>query len=339
MSVELRVKNGEYILKKNSFTLIELIFVIVILALIIQGSFKAITMLYQRYAEVNTITKFTILSQTLLDETSTILYYRTPLTAIGYSPSDGDFKKLEDIDDNKYSVFEWISEAYDAKKHFGFDVTTGYTGFIDMEASNRDTDTLVSKDFNIKDVNDTLNSVFDNNQDLNKTVAVIFSGNLDTGVESDDYNNSFGWHGYEHKKVFLINKFTQVGRDANLTMTKDIEGNKIYAKYYLAVSAWGVARGIDINQNANCLKGLNVDDNSLILFFNYRPWNNESFCADPHQDNSETNEGNATILARDVTAFRVKAVDYHVELKVQFSKPMYRGSDMNITITKQKVTF
>jgi len=79
---------------KKTFTLIETIFVIVILGLISVGSFKAIEMLYQRYYQVNTITKFTILSQTLLDEVSTILYYRTPLTAIGYSPTDGDFKKL-----------------------------------------------------------------------------------------------------------------------------------------------------------------------------------------------------------------------------------------------------
>jgi len=325
---------------KKTFTLIEIIFVIVILGLISVGSFKAIEMLYQRYYQVNTITKFSILSQTLLDEVSTILYYRTPLTAIGYSPKDGDFKKLEDIDNKKYSVFEWISEAYDAKKHFGYiGKTYGYTGFIDMDASDRDTLTLVSKDFNITDVNNSLNKIFNNNQDLNKTVAVIFAGNLDTGVESDDYNNSFGWHGKKHTKVFLINKFKQVGNDANLTMTSDIEGNKIYSKYYLAASAWGIARGADIDKDADCLNDLDVDDNTLLLFYNYRPWQTQTFCADKTINNTETKEGNVSILARDVTAFRVKAVDYHIELKVQFSKEMYRGSDKNITITKQKVTF
>ena len=325
---------------KNSFTLIEVIFVIVILGLISVGSFKAIEMLYQRYYQVNIITKFTILSQTLLDEVSTILYYRTPLTAIGYSPSDGDFKRLDDIDKDKYSVFEWISEAYDAKKHFGMmGINYGYTGFIDMEASNRDTLTLVTKDFNITDVNKTLNAVFNNNQDLNKTIAVIFAGNLDKGETDSDYNNSFGWHGFKHKKVFLINRLKQVGADANFTMTNDIKGNKIYAKYYAATTAWAIARGEDINKSATCLNGLNVDDNSLLLFFNYRPWQNQTFCADPHIDNSETKEGNVSILSRDVTSFRVKAVDYHIELKVQFQRPIYRGSDTNITITKQKVTF
>lgn len=324
---------------KKTFTLIEIIFVIVILGLISVGSFKAIEMLYQRYHQVNAITKFTILSQTLLDEVSTILYYRTPLTAIGYSPTDGDFKKLEDIDDDKYTIFEWISEANDAKKHFGLEMGMGYSGFIDMSASNRDTLTLVAKDFNYTDINDTLNTIFNNTNDLNQTVAVIFAGNLDTGDTESEYNDSFGWHGYDHKKVFLISKFTKDNNDTNLTMTDDIKGNKIYAKFYLAASAWGIARGADIDKSASCLANLNVDDNTLLLFYNYRPWQNETFCADPHQNKTESNSGNVSILSRDVTAFRVKAVDYHIELKVQFEKPLFRGSDKNITITKQKVTF
>jgi hypothetical protein len=327
-------------MKKLSFTMIEIIFVIVILSLIGVGSFKAIQMLYERYYQVNIITKFTIISQTLLDEVGTILYYRTPLTAIGYSPSDGDFKKLEDVDEEKYSIFEWMSEANDAKKHFGMrGPTYGYTGFIDMDASNRDTLTLVTKDFNITDTNDTINTIFDNREDLNRSVGIIFAGNLDKGTLDSDYNNSFGWHGYQHKKLFLINRVKQTGVDANFTMTSDIENNKIYAKYYLTTSAWGIARGADINKSAPCLNGLNVDDNTLLLFFNYRPWNNETFCADPHQNKTETTEGNVSILARDVTAFRVKAVSYHLELKVQFERPLYRGSDRNITITKQKVVF
>jgi hypothetical protein len=325
---------------KKSFTLIEIIFVIVILGLISVGSFKAIQMLYERYYQVNTITKFSILSQTVSDEISNTLYYRVPLSAIGYNPDEDEFKKLEDIDSDKYRIFEWISEAYDAKKHFGLiNQNYGYSGFIDLEASDRNTLTLVTKDFNITDINDTLNKVFNNDINLKDTVSVIFAGNLDTGEESDDYNDSFGWHGHDHKKVFLVNKFTQVGNDANLSMTDDIKGNKIYAKYYLASTAWAVARGADIDKNATCLDNLSINDNTLLMFYNYRPWQKQTFCADKNTSNGATKEGNVTILAQNITAFRVRAVDYHIELKLQFSKPMYRGSDKNITITKQKVTF
>jgi len=326
---------------KKGFTLIELIFTIVILALISVGSFKAIQMLYERYSQVHTITKFTILSQTLLDEISSILYYRVPLTAIGYNPSNGDFKKLADIDSDDYSIFEWISEANDAKLHIGFNINTGYSGFIDLDASDSNTLTLLTKDFNITDINDTLNSVFNNNQDLNQTVAVIFAGDLDTGEESADYNNSFGWHGYQHKKIFLIDQFIQSNHDAKLVMNDDIKGNRIFAKYYLSASAWAVARGIDIDKNAPCIQNLkdSITDNTLLLFYNYRPWKNQTFCADPHQNKTEIKSGDVAILANNITSFRVQAINSHIELKVQFAKPLYRGNEKNITITKQKVTF
>ena len=329
---------------KKSFTLIELIFVIVILSLITIGSFKAIQMLYERYYQVNTITKFSILSQTTLDEVSSMLYYRIPLTAIGYSSTDGDFKQLQDVDDDKYSIFEWISEAYDAKKHMGLEgLAYGYSGFIDLDASNKDTLTLVAKDFNITDVNNTLNKVFNNNQDLNKTAAIIFAGDLDEGEVSADYNNSFGWHGHEHNRTYLIHALKQVDNDANLTMTNDINGSRIYAKYYLASSAWAIARGADINKSAECIKKFNIKsselNNTLFIFYNYRPWNLETFCADPHHDGKETNEGNVSILAKNITYFGVRAINAHLELKIQFTKPLYRGNEKNITLSKQKATF
>ena len=325
---------------KKSFTMIELIFVIIILSLIATGSFKAIQMLYERYYQANTITKFSITSQNVLDQMGINLYYRIPNTAIGYSPSDGDFKKLDEVNDSKYKIFEWISGAFDAKhRTITNGISYGYSNFIDLEASNSNTLTLVAKDFNITDINQTLNNVFDNSNDLNQTVGIIFAGSIDTGDIENDYNNSYGWHGYKHKKIFLVNKFTQDNNDSNLTMNDDIKGNRIYAKYYLPASAYAIARGADINKSASCLNGLNVDNNTLLFFYNYRPWNNETFCADPHQDNSETKEGNVSILAKDVTSFIVKAVNYHLELKIQLSKPMYRGSDRNITITKQKVVF
>jgi len=323
---------------KKSFTLLELIIVIVVLALISVGSFKAIEMLYQRYYQVNTITKFSVLSQATLDQISEILYYRIPITAIGYSPSDGDFVRLSDVNDDKYKIFEFISNGFMAKNHIRNNIHKGYSGFIDLDASDKNTLTLVAKDFNITDTNDTLNKFFDNNLDLNKTSAIIFAGGLDDGDSSDDYNNSFGWHGHKHKKIFLIAKIKPAGNDANLTMTDDIKGNKIYAKYYLASSAWAIARGKDINKSKDCVKNLNVNDNTLLLFYNYRPWKKETFCADKIETNG-TLEGNASILAQNVASFRVKEVNSHLELRIQFEKSLFKGSDMNMSITKQKVAF
>jgi prepilin-type N-terminal cleavage/methylation domain-containing protein len=327
---------------KRAFTLIELIVVIVILGLISIGSFNMLKGMFERYYQSGIITDFSVSSQALLDESSYILYYRIPLTVIGYNPDNGDFKRIQDIDTDDYSVFEWIAEAYDVKKHIIYDIHKGFSGFIDLDASDRDTLTLVAKDFNLTDVNKTENSIFDKNEDLNKTVAIIFAGRFDKGDESanDDYNNSYGYHGNEHKKVFMVKSFKQVDNDTNMTMNDDIKGNKVYAKYYLADSAYAISRGERLNTDADCIKNLDIPNdevnNTLFLFYDYRPWEKETFCADP---NGSGQSGKVSILSKDVTAFRVRAVGYHLELKVQLEKPIYKGSDKNITIAKQKVAF
>jgi len=324
---------------KKSFTMIELIFVIVITALIATGSFKALKMLYERYYQVNTITHFSITSQNLINQVSQTLYYRIPITAIGYNPDKNDFKPLSEAN-SSYKIVEWISEALDAKYHIGQNIHKGYSGFIDLDGSDRDTLTLLAKDFNVTDVNDTENKVFNTNRDLNETVAIIFAGAFDEGDESadSDYNNSFGWHNHDHNKTFTIKEFDQDGNDTKIIMNNEIKGNKIFSKYYLANTAWGVARGADINKSAQCILNLdtNINDNTLLLFYDYRPWKRETFCADK---NGTRQSGQVSILAKDVVAFRVKSVNYHLELKVQQTKSLYRGSERNISISKQKVSF
>ena len=328
---------------KKAFTLIELIFVIVILGLIAVGSFKAISMLYQRYYQINTITHFSMTSQILTNQLSQILYYRVPITAIGYNPENGDFKPLKEAN-SSYKIVEWISDAFNAKYHIGKDLNKGYSGFIDLDGSDRNTLTLLAKDFNITDVNNTENAIFNANRDLNNTVAIIFAGAFDEGEAGSDYNDSFGWHGHDHNKTFTINQFNSLNNDALIRMNDEIIGNKIYSKYYLVDSAWALARGADINQSADCIKKFGMNQNSkelnntLFLFYDYRPWLKDTFCADPHVENDNLN-GKVLILAKDVTAFRIKSVNYHIELKIQQSKALYRGSDKNITITKQKVAF
>ena len=330
-------------LKKATFTMIEVLFVIVILALISVGSFKAIQMLYERYYQANTITKFSINSQILLNQLSTILYYRVSLSAIGYDPSDNTFKQLSDITDNKYTIFEWISEAHDAKNHISQNIHKGYSGFIDLDGSDKNTKTLLAKDFNITDTNNTLHNIFDNNNDLNQSVAIIFAGTFDNGDSSanQDYNNSFGWHGHKHTKVFLIKNFTQNKNDANITLyANEIDGNRIFAKYYLADSAWGISRGENIDKTAKCLQSLNINNNTLLIFYDYRPWLGETFCADTNYNSTNNKRsGKVAILSNNVSAFKIKATSNHIEIKVQFSKPLYRGSEQNIIISIQKVVF
>jgi len=315
---------------KRSFTLIEMIFVMVILAFIAIGSFNLISKLYKRNYIAKTASNFSYLSEQVTDQLSIYLYDRIPLSVIGYNQPNKDFKYIGDItSSDNYPIMEWIGRFNEIK------VGTNFSGFADLYASSKPV--LKALDFNSSFITNILDSKYNTNDDFNDSTAIIFAGSFDSGSEEtlDDYNDSFGWHGNQHKYVFTISDYNQTGNDCNLTLD-DTDGKKIYAKFALVDSAYALALGEDINKSSDCIQNLNIEsskiNNTLFLFYDYRPWKGDTFCA----DNNGTPEGNVTVLAQNVGGFHFKEVNSHLEMLFTFFKS--RG-DINISISKQKVVF
>jgi len=317
---------------KKSFTLIEAIFAIVILAFVLIGGFQIISKLYVRNYIAKETTKFEFLSQQTLDQISANIYNRIPLSVIGYDPSNHDFKYIGEINDDNHTVLEWIGYLNDAM------VEANLSGFIDLYGSDRQNRVLAAKDFNKDFINTVLSNKYDSDHNITNSTAIIFAGSFDRGEEGslNDYNDSFGWHGHEHKYIYTITGTECENNDCNLSMDENITGHRIYEKFYLADTAYAVARGENIDQNAECISNLHINsndlNNTLFLFYNYRPWKGETYCA----DNNGTAAGNVTILSQNVSAFRVKKINSHLVFKITLNK---QKSDINITVSKQKVTF
>jgi prepilin-type N-terminal cleavage/methylation domain-containing protein len=316
---------------KKAFTLIEMIFVIVILAFIAIGSFNLISKLYKRNYIAKTASDFEYFSQQLVDQLSMFLYNRVPLSVIGYNYKNNDFKYIGDIDkDDNYSIIEWIGEFDDAK------VGLNLSGFADLYASKKPV--LKALDFNSSFIENVLDEKY-GEKNISDLTAVIFAGTFDEGSLEvlSDYNNAFGWHGNGHKFVFTLSKEPNSDNknECNLDLN-NTDGKRIYDKFYLVDSAYALALGRDIDISAPCIKNLNIPDNeinnTLFLFYNYRPWKKETFCA----DNNGNPEGNVTVLAQNVNGFKFKKVNSHLEMFFTFKKS--RG-DINITVSKQKVVF
>ncbi len=319
----------------KSFTLIEAIFVIVILSLIITGGMMIAEKIYKRNILVSNSLKLQFDTEQTIDKLANMLYFRIPLSAIGYNPKTGDFKYLGDIgNDENYTVFEWIGESFDIEKGVNF------SGFADLYASKKPI--LKALDFNASFINETLQNKFDTSENFKNLVGIIFAGSFDRGDEGilSDYNNSFGWHGHRADFVFLINNYNQVGNDTNLSLTNydgsEINNTRIYEKFYLADSAYAVARGEDINTSATCIKNLDIPNdeinNTLFLFYDYRPWKNETFCADTNGNRA----GKAEILSKNIAGFNIKSINSHLEI---FFNAMFKKGDIVIKVSKQKVVF
>jgi prepilin-type N-terminal cleavage/methylation domain-containing protein len=315
---------------KRAFTLIEAIVVIVLIGLLSVGVFNIIKNIYVRNFLIVNTSKLEFKSQQLVDELALMLYYRIPLSVIGYNQENGDYKYIGFIKKgDDYPILEWIGYANDAM------VDRNLSGFIDMYASDSGSKTLKCLDFNKTFIENVLQNKFNSSDSLKDLAAVIFAGSFDRGEESAlvDYNNSFGWHGGEHKVVFIIDNIEPTSDDANVTL-KD-KPNRIYEKFYLAEGAYALALKKDLNESKwNCseINFSDLEDDDLLLFYNYRPWKGETFCGDDNGNSA----GNVVIFSKNVEGFYVRKVNYHLEIKVHLTK---QKDNIVIDVSKQKVGF
>ncbi len=296
-------------LMRRSFTLFEMVMVIVITAILAVASYKAITLLIVKSFKARELTRLSLESQIALDQISSLLAYRIPAATIGYDPQSGDFAYIGSIIDssNKYRVLEWLSIAFDDYRGGGF------SGFIDMKRSIA-----------------THNILYSDVHMPNKECNLIFAGRFDKGFSLvKDFKEAFGWHGFGSRESFDV-AFIPEG----LQITDRDLPKVIYEKYYLVDQAFAIARAADVDRGAACLKGLEVDDDTLLLFFGYKPWKKESFCADPH---SMQRGGGATILLRHVTGFSVKEQDYTIRIMVDIRRAIKGTKPLHFA--KMKVVF
>ena len=316
---------------KKSFTLIEVIFVIVILSIIITGGLLIAAKIYKRNLIASKFLELSFNTEQAIDKLANMLYYRVPLTAIGYNQQTGKFKYIGDItNDDNFTIFEWIGYCEDIYKD------TNFSGFADLYASKKPI--LKALDFNATFINNVIDNKFHTTTNFKNLVGIIFAGSFDMGEEGAiyDYDNSFGWHGGKAKYVYIISDYNQSGNDTNLSLKNsdgsDITNARIFEKFYLVDSAYAIALKKDLEASKWNCKDYNFSDlnnNDLLLFYDYRPWKGETFCGDG-------GSGRVEILSKNVAGFYIKSINSHLEL---FINSLYKRGDITIKVSKQKVVF
>ena len=278
-------------MKKLGFTLVEMIVVIVITGILCAGTFVSLKHLYQRVAKSKALSELSFDSQIVVDQISALLYDRVPNSIYGYKKNQTNKTKINNIINDDYKILEWSGTLNEALKA-GY-----YSGFVDMDDSNKSNNEIRTYDINVLGIRDILEKKFDINDETK--LGVIFAGAFDTGEDINISNiDSINVNG-----IVLSNK-----------------PNEIYEKYYIVDSSYVIARGEDIN----CID--TNETNSLYLIYNYRPWNNnEKICS-----------GSVAILSKEAKGFEVGIVNDSIYFNLTLSRHI-NGVEQNVTISKQKV--
>ena len=306
---------------RKAITLIEIIVTLVVASVLSIGMFQALEAVAIISQKAKIRTNHSLDTQSAIDQISLLMYDRVPNSVVGYNPTSGIIKPFNElINGDDIKVLQWIGTFSEAQKK------AYYSGFVDMNASSKPR--LSAPDTNRTGIRNLLDEKWGSTSFTQ--LSLVFAGAFDAGVTQ----NRYGWNGSGSEDALKITNLT----NTNIILTNPNNATYIYEKYYLADSAYAVARGIDINSTVDCITDLHVRDvnNTLFLFYNFRPWDGERFCAD--KNGGVSRSGRATVLAEDIKSFRVEIVNglYRISIETNAS---VNGSKVPVRVSKQKVVF
>ncbi len=280
---------------RSAFTFIELLFVIVILAIIGKFGMEFMAQAYRNYIYQQVNNKLSNTSSLALEFIANQLQYRVKDSVIVRTAGGTwatNFKALEGENNaTGYDILEWI--AYDIDSFRGGSSTVPYwSGIIDKEYAHTTpipTD-ILSPGTDTSKVNSVINILSNGNSGINDAAIYIMSS------DSDIYND-YGWDG---------NAIT----DQNHTM-HPINAHATDVAKFISANAQNFAALNDALNDARyklcwTAKAVVFDpvNAKLWFYYDYQPWQGEKYT-----------DGKAVLLMDHVSTFR-KRQSFHV-IKIQ----------------------
>ena len=297
-----------------AFTMIELVFVIVVLGIVASIGSKIIAKIYESYIYSRSINTLQIKSELALTQIAKYLSYRVKGSTIARKKSNiNDITPLQ-MAGNTYNILEWIgydNEGFEGNASTG--ATPGWSGFVDLVSPNTSKtqiDTAASDLSYTKDVISVLSGGTVDLSNANSNAAIIF-----TGLPNQFDIVKYGWNDFggttDHGYVFSVKKM--VGNN-DILQFNDHNASTVYEHFKLVWSAYAIVpEGV-------------ASDSNLTLYYNYRPWSGEKY-----------SDGSKATLMEHVSTFKFRQIGHTIRLKLCIFNPS--GLDFNMTFCKEKVVF
>jgi len=298
-------------MRRFGFTLIELIFVIVIMGILSKFGIEFLAQAYNSFIFSSINNSLQAKSATAVESIASRLQYRIKDSVIARKDSGNlnDFKALASSDYGKSArILEWIGSDIDG---FRGDSLPYWSGIIDLDDSN--STTLKSPETNTTALNTLIGILSHGSGTGINNAAIYFIGS------DSDIKTGYGWNGAaltDHNSSVMhpINSTVNIDEFKSGIAGDDFSSIDIYEYYQLSWTAYAVVHSADGN---------------LTLHYDYQPWEGENYT-----------DGKSVLLMQNVDTFRFKAIGSVVKIQVCVSSDIINGDkDGGYSLCKEKTIY
>jgi hypothetical protein len=311
--------------KHTAFTMIELVFVIVVMGIIGKFGTEFLAQAYKSFIFSNVNNHLQEKSAFAVEFISSRLQYRIKDSVIVRESIGGNYDAIGNADSNKdYYVLEWIQSDADS-----FRGTTKplWSGIADLDAGSAST--VVSPETNTSAVNDEIQIYSYSNSGVNNGALYFVGSGNDIDAYGWDNDAPTDQTGVMHPiKIDSANIDTLIPREGAGSQTnKDFPSTvNIYEYYKLS---WTANAIVLENYNTNTKMG------DLYFYFNYQPWDNINI------DSYPNNNIQKVLLMKDVSTFKFLSLDSIMKIQICTKSTLIKeiNDDKGYSLCKEKTIF
>ena len=351
---------------KRGFTLIELVFVIVVLGIISMFGADLYTKIYKSYVHVRAVNQLEARTQNAMMLITNRLEDRIKSSTIGRDLAVNDFVPISDLTNPRFDILEWIGQSVETRNIN--QRTPGWSGFMSM-SQLRDT-TWVADTNNAGYIADTrtpfnmvslgsnfpqvarivgnLRATTYNRPSTNTQVAVIFRV-VTNDASPTSVGIGFGydravWADGRNRVLIAVGTPSAAGSGSmegeTITINQypfnpnNAKSQEFSEQYYIAHSAYAIVPANVVTYTKDNAGNLSKNFD-LVLRYNYRPWSTVA------GDATSYNRASSSLLAEDVSLFRFKDDNGAVALKLCMRDDgrNFDPAELDLNVCKAQVVY
>ena len=254
---------------RSAFSMLELVFVIIVLGLVSSIGAELIAKTYENYIVQRAVHRSSVKTELVATQIANRLAYSIPATLIARL-SNTTFESIDNAPNNTYDILEWIGSDADS---FGAIRNTtaagkrpGWSGFCDVnDTANSGTNSISTPGSDLALANTVITNLSATTKNFTNG-AILFPGtyNVHTVGFKETASNSTG--------VSKINGST----GTTITLDAVTAGTRVLKEHYkLGWTAYAIVP-TELTSTQYTARGLNSTHRiyDLALHYNFQPWDN-----------------------------------------------------------------